>query len=190
MPIIHTLIGAKNMGKTTVLVKLYEMILRVYDNYEIYVKKIPINTQGDFLGEITIHLGKVQIKHKNELKECPSLKNKEKRDKIKILFHTAGDAVENFDILNKKINDDQDYLSNFHLIFCCLKVKEENQCIDVLNKLESTDFIADGQGSRDTISKLTNAAILHNCIFGLNKNLDQLPIKLISIVDLEVKKLY
>lgn len=110
---------------------------------------------------------------------------------IKIsLYTTAGDAVENFDILKNKIANDNNYLSKFHLIFCCLRVIKENQCIDDLNKLESKDFVADGDGSRDTISKLINSAILHNCIFGLNKNLDQLPIKLISIVDLEVKKLY
>lgn len=57
--------GHSNTGKSELLTKLYETILRWYDNYELTIEKQPINSFGDFLADITIKRNKL-LKKANE----------------------------------------------------------------------------------------------------------------------------
>lgn len=113
--------GGTNTGKSELLTKLYETILRWYDNYELTIEKQPINSLGDFLADITIKRNK-PLKDANEKKypndistnnEEDCCKNNpqqnDKKDSIRILINTAGDELGNFNQLKDKLDIDKDY---------------------------------------------------------------------------------
>lgn len=114
--------GGTNTGKSELLTKLYETILRWYDNYELTIEKQPINSFGDFLADITIKINK-PLKDANEKKypndintnneDCccnnePKLGHEEKD--IRILINTAGDQKGNFNKLKLKSLKDYDFV--------------------------------------------------------------------------------
>lgn len=114
--------GGTNTGKSELLTKLYETILRWYDNYELTIEKQPINSFGDFLADITIKINK-PLKDANEKKypndintnnEEDCCKNNpqqnDKKDSIRILINTAGDEIGNFTLLEGAITTDFDFL--------------------------------------------------------------------------------
>lgn len=109
---VFVITGMNNTGKTSLLTKLYETILRWYDNHEIHLNKKPINSYGDFFADITI-MQNTRLKN-------PKFFNKEKehhfqninyqsdkRNKsIRILINTAGDIKGNFkDLENIELLD-------------------------------------------------------------------------------------
>lgn len=114
--------GDANTGKSELLTKLYETILRWYDNYDLKIEKHPINSFGDFLADITIKINK-PLKDANEKKypndintnnenNCynnePKPDNEEKD--IRILINTAGDQKGNFKWLKLKSLNNFDFI--------------------------------------------------------------------------------
>ena len=61
--------GDENKGKSELLTKLYETILRWYDNYDLQIEKQPINSHGDFLADIRIKRNTSFEKNKKNIQE-------------------------------------------------------------------------------------------------------------------------
>lgn len=111
--------GDENTGKSELLTKLYETILRWYDNYDLQIEKQPINSHGDFLADIRI-------------KRNTSFEKNKKKDSIRILINTAGDELENFTLLDKKINED------FNFLIMALRKEDKDKSLkDIYSKLKS-----------------------------------------------------
>lgn len=136
--------GGTNTGKSELLTKLYETILRWYDNYDLQIEKQPINSHGDFLADIRIKrnpsFGDNEKKYSEEV-NCSDNKNicydneskqNDKKDSIRILINTAGDELENFILLGEKINKDFDFL------IMALRKKDKDKSLEgIYSELES-----------------------------------------------------
>lgn len=123
MPKIIVVTGDSETGKSELLTKLYETILRWYDNYELTIEKQPINSLGDFLVDIVIKRN-MSLKNDNEERYPNEIscngnkdnccnnepKQNDKKESIRILINTAGDELENFALLERKICIDYDFL--------------------------------------------------------------------------------
>lgn len=208
MPEIHCIIGSENLGKTTVQVKLFESILRIYDNYNIDLCKYSINTLGDFLATIEIYLNEethkeLLIKKTNANSESSIGREKtqdNKNSSFKILLHTAGDQISNFKILKKKIEDNKLNINEFDIIIFCLSIEKPTPNIPYtdtpynmninsipikisLKKKEDQDFFSSlwSHVTQDTF---------HNCYNGIDFQFNSLVIKLLARIDEKIKKIY
>ena len=167
--------GKSNSGKTELLTKLYETILRWYDNYELTIEKQPINSFGDFLADITIKRNNHFILSANDLKkvddkqeDCYHNSNNIDENSIRILINTAGDELENFILLKSKITHKYDFLilavrggktRKPSELYCSLKSKPKGGMTITLD----TDI--------EELLKITSVIISNNCYNEKEKNL-------------------